>query len=53
MEIYGSSSSIQAYDTNRLIISDIPRLLIINRPVEFTIDLSKAGKGQLEGSSNN
>ncbi|CAF1278454.1 unnamed protein product [Rotaria sordida] len=53
MEIYGSSSSIQAYDTNRLIISDIPRLLIINRPVEFTIDVSKAGKGQLEVSINN
>jgi filamin len=53
MNIYGSSFTVQAYDTNRLIISDIPRFVIFNQPVEFTIDASKAGEGQLEVDINN
>ncbi|CAF5110738.1 unnamed protein product, partial [Rotaria sp. Silwood1] len=53
MEIYGSSCLLQTYETNRLIISDIPRFLIINQPIEFTIDISNAGKGQLEVDINN
>jgi len=53
MNIYGSSFSLQAYDTNRLIISDIPQFVIFNQPVEFTIDASKAGEGQLEVDINN
>ncbi|CAF4589549.1 unnamed protein product [Rotaria sp. Silwood2] len=53
MEIYGSSCSFPVYDTSCVVISDIPRLLIINQPVEFTIDVSKTGKGQLEVAINN
>lgn len=53
MDIYGSSFSLQAYDINRLIVSDIPRFIIYNQPVIFTIDASKAGEGQLEVNINN
>ncbi len=53
MDIYGSSFLLQAYDINRLVVSDIPRFLIFNQPVEFTIDGSKAGEGQLEVNINN
>jgi filamin len=53
MDMYGSPFSLQAYDTNRLIVSDIPRFIIFNQPVEFTIDASKAGDGQLEVDINN
>jgi filamin len=52
MDIYGSPFSIQAYDSNRLIVSDIPHVIICNQPVEFTIDASKAGEGQLEVAIN-
>jgi len=53
MEIYGTPFLLQAYDVNRLIISDIPRFIIFNQPVEFTIDALKAGEGQLEVAINN
>lgn len=53
METYGSPSSLNVYDRNRLIISDIPQVLFINQTVEFTVDVSKAGKGQLEVAINN
>jgi filamin len=53
MDIYGSSFSLQTYDINRLIVSDIPRFIIFNQPVEFTIDASKAGEGELEVDVNN
>jgi filamin len=53
MDKYGSSFSLQAYDTNRLIVSDIPRFILLNQSVEFTIDASKAGEGQLEVDINN
>ncbi|CAF3378932.1 unnamed protein product [Rotaria socialis] len=53
METYGSPCLLQTYDTNRLIISDIPKFLIIDQPVDFTIDVSKAGKGEIEVAINN
>ncbi|CAM4749067.1 unnamed protein product [Rotaria magnacalcarata] len=53
MESYGSPCLLQTYDTNRLIISDIPKFLTIDQPVEFTIDVSKAGKGEIEVAINN
>ncbi len=53
MNIYGSSFPVQAYDLGHLIISDIPHLVVFNEPVEFTIDASKAGEGQLEVDVNN
>ncbi len=53
MNIYGSSFSLQAYDTNRVIVSDIPHSLVFNQPVEFIIDASKAGEGELEVNINN
>ncbi len=52
MEIYGSPCSLQVYDTNLLIVSDIPRFIILNHPVEFTVDSSKVGNGQVEASVN-
>ncbi|CAF1398822.1 unnamed protein product [Adineta steineri] len=53
MEVYGSSFLLQSYDTNRLVVSEIPRFIIYNQPVEFTIDAFKAGEGQLEVAINN
>ena len=52
MDINGSPFALKAYDTDRLIVSDIPRLVTYNQPVEFTIDASKAGEGQLEVAIN-
>ena len=53
MDIYGAPFSLQAFDTNRLIVSDIPRFVVFNQPVEFTIDAANAGEGQLEVAINN
>jgi filamin len=53
MDIYSAPFSIQAFDTNRLIVSNIPRFVIFNQSVEFTIDASNAGEGQLEVAINN
>jgi filamin len=52
MNINGSPFSLKAFDTNRLIVSDIPHLVTYNHPVEFTVDASKAGEGQLEVAIN-
>ena len=52
MDISGSPFSLKAYDSNRLIVSDIPQLVTYNHPVEFTVDASKAGEGQLEVAIN-
>jgi len=52
MDINGSPFSLKAYDSNRLIVSDIPRIVTYNNPVEFTVDASKAGEGQLEVAIN-
>ncbi|UJR14889.1 hypothetical protein I4U23_001873 [Adineta vaga] len=53
MEIYGSPFILQSYDTNRIIVSEIPRFIIFNQLAEFTIDALKAGEGQLEVAINN
>lgn len=52
MDISGSPFSLKAYDSNRLIVSDIPHLVTYNHPVEFTVDASKSGEGQLEVAIN-
>jgi filamin len=52
MDINGSPFALKAYDSNRLIVSDIPRLVTFNHAVEFTVDASKAGEGQLEVAIN-
>ena len=52
MDINGSPFALKAYDASRLIVSDIPRLVTLNHPVEFTVDASKAGEGQLEVAIN-
>ncbi|CAF2820839.1 unnamed protein product [Rotaria sp. Silwood2] len=52
MDINGSPFALKAYDTNRLIVSDIPHLITYNHPIEFTVDASKAGEGQLEVAIN-
>ncbi|CAF3728092.1 unnamed protein product [Rotaria sp. Silwood1] len=52
MDINGSPFALKAYDSNRLIVSDIPHLVTYNQPVEFTVDASKAGEGQLEVAIN-
>jgi filamin len=52
MDINGSPFALKAYDSNRLIVSDIPHLVTINNPVEFTVDASKSGEGQLEVAIN-
>ncbi len=52
MDINGSPFSLKAYDSNRLVVSDIPHLVSYNHPVEFTVDASKAGEGQLEVAIN-
>ena len=52
MDISGSPFSLKAYDSNRLTVSDIPHLVTYNRPVEFTVDASKSGEGQLEVAIN-
>ncbi len=52
MDINGSPFSLKAYDSNRLIVSDIPRIVTYNHPVEFTVDASKSGEGQLEVAIN-
>ncbi|CAF1246383.1 unnamed protein product [Rotaria sordida] len=52
MDINGSPFALKAYDSNRLIVSDIPHLVTYNNPVEFTVDASKAGEGQLEVAIN-
>lgn len=53
MEIYGSPFILQSFDTNRIVVSEIPRFIIFNQPAEFTIDALKAGEGQLEVAINN
>ena len=53
MDRYGSTFSLQAFDSNHLIVSEIPRLILCNQPVEFAIDASKAGEGELEVDINN
>lgn len=53
MEIYGSPCSIKTYDANLLTVSDIPRVLILNQPVEFSTDASKADNGQVKVNINN
>jgi filamin len=53
MDIYGVPFALQTFDTNRLIVSDIPRFVVFNQPVEFTIDAANAGEGQLEVAINN
>ncbi|CAF1661453.1 unnamed protein product, partial [Adineta ricciae] len=53
MEIYGSPFILQSFDTNRIVVSEIPRFIIYNQPAEFTIDALKAGEGQLEVAINN
>ena len=52
MDINGSPFSLKAYDSTRLLVSDIPQLVSYNNPVEFTVDASKAGEGQLEVAIN-
>lgn len=52
MNVYGGSFSIQAYDCHRVIVSEIPHFLIFNQTVLFTVDVSKAGVGQLEVKIN-
>ena len=52
MDINGSPFALKAYDINRLMVSDIPHLVTLNHPVEFTVDASKAGEGQLEVAIN-
>lgn len=52
MDINGSPFAMKAYDANRLIVSDIPNLVTLNQPVEFIVDASKAGEGQLEVAIN-
>lgn len=52
MDINGSPFALKAYDINRLIVSEIPHLVTLNHLVEFTIDASKAGEGQLEVAIN-
>lgn len=52
MDISGSPFSLKAFDSNRLIVSDIPQLVTYNHPVEFTVDASKSGEGQLEVAIN-
>ncbi|CAF5092643.1 unnamed protein product [Rotaria magnacalcarata] len=52
MDINGSPFALKAYDTSRLSVSEIPRLVTLNDPVEFTVDAAKAGEGQLEVAIN-
>ncbi|CAM4895437.1 unnamed protein product [Rotaria socialis] len=52
MDINGSPFALKAYDTSRLAVSEIPRLVTLNDPVEFTVDAAKAGEGQLEVAIN-
>ena len=52
MNVYGGSFSVQTYDIHRVIVSDIPHFLIFNQTVQFTVDVSKAGEGQLEVKIN-
>ena len=48
MEIYRLPYLFLTYDTNRIIVSDISSVIILNQSVEFTIDASQVSKGQLE-----
>lgn len=52
MDINGSPFSLKAYDANRLTVSEIPKLITYNQPVEFTVDAATAGEGQLEVAIN-
>lgn len=52
MDINGSPFALKTYDPNRLIVSEIPHLVTLNDPVEFTVDAAKAGEGQLEVAIN-
>lgn len=53
MDIYRSSFSLYSFDINQIIVSSIPRFILINQEVEFTIDVSNAGEGQLQIEINN
>jgi filamin len=52
MDINGSPFALKAFDANRLIVSEIPRLVTLNQAIEFSVDASKAGEGQLEVAIN-
>lgn len=52
MDMYGSSYSLYTFDINQIIVSSIPRFILVNQQVEFTVDVSNVIEGQLQVEIN-